>query len=140
MFSGRWRRRLPVSIRSEETPMDPCQMPRKSSLEEHRWRNCGDLGTDPWTFGSSTFMAFQTPARESPSGAKMASTERDGGGIAVGQALVSFSVDGLFPEEDVSSLVLSSDALPGAVKALAEQKAKLEVCLIWTAANGERRF
>lgn len=62
---------------------------------------------------------------------KMAATRGDGSnGVNIGQALVGFSTDGLFPEEDVSSLTLSPDALPGAVKALAEKKAKLEVRLL----------
>ncbi len=46
----------------------------------------------------------------------------------VGQALVDFSVDGLFPEEDVSSIALGPERLPGALLALAGAKAKLEVC------------
>jgi len=47
---------------------------------------------------------------------------------AVGRALVDFTIDGAFPEEDVSSLRLSSEELSPAVKALAEAKSKLEVC------------
>jgi len=46
---------------------------------------------------------------------------------ALGQALVSFSVDGLFPEENISSLALSSDELPEAIQALSDAKSKLEV-------------
>ncbi|KAG8158785.1 hypothetical protein KVR01_011228 [Diaporthe batatas] len=45
---------------------------------------------------------------------------------AVGRALVDFTVDGAFPEEDVSSLKLSSEELSPAVQALAEAKSKLE--------------
>lgn len=45
---------------------------------------------------------------------------------AVGRALVDFTVEGAFPEEDVSSLKLSSEELSPAVKALAEAKSKLE--------------
>lgn len=47
---------------------------------------------------------------------------------AVGQALVDFTTNGAFPEEDVSSLKLSSGELSPAVQALAEAKSKLEVC------------
>ncbi|KAJ0117044.1 centromere kinetochore protein [Diaporthe amygdali] len=45
---------------------------------------------------------------------------------AVGQALVDFTTNGAFPEEDVSSLKLSSGELSPAVQALAEAKSKLE--------------
>ncbi|KAI3396404.1 hypothetical protein diail_12212 [Diaporthe ilicicola] len=45
---------------------------------------------------------------------------------AVGQALVDFTTKGAFPEEDVSSLKLSSQELSPAVQALAEAKSKLE--------------
>lgn len=55
----------------------------------------------------------------------MSSTEPVG---AVGRALVDFTTNGAFPEEDVSSLKLSSEELSPAVKALAEAKSKLEVC------------
>lgn len=52
---------------------------------------------------------------------------------AVGKALVDFTTNGAFPEEDVSSLKLSSEELSPAVQALAEAKSKLEVCphAIW---------
>lgn len=46
---------------------------------------------------------------------------------ALGQALVQFTTNGAFPEEDVSSLKLSSQELPPAIHALAEAKSKLEV-------------
>lgn len=55
----------------------------------------------------------------------MSSTEPGG---AVGQALVDFTINGAFPEEDVSSLKLSAQELSPAVEALAEAKSKLEVC------------
>lgn len=55
----------------------------------------------------------------------MSTTEPAG---AVGRALVDFTVDGAFPEEDVSSLKLSAEELSPAVQALAEAKSKLEVC------------
>ena len=46
----------------------------------------------------------------------------------VGQALVDFSINGLFPEEDASSLILSPDKLQEAVQALASAKSTLEAC------------
>jgi protein transport protein DSL1/ZW10 len=55
----------------------------------------------------------------------MSTTESVG---ALGRALVDFTTDGAFPEEDVSSLKLSSEELSPAIKALAEAKSKLEVC------------
>lgn len=48
---------------------------------------------------------------------------------ALGQALVDFTINGRFPEEDVSSLKLSSEELPPAIHALAEAKSSLEVWL-----------
>ncbi|KAL1852015.1 ribosome biogenesis protein ytm1 [Diaporthe australafricana] len=53
----------------------------------------------------------------------MSSTESGG---AVGQALVDFTFNGAFPEEDVSSLKLSAQELSPAVQALAEAKSRLE--------------
>lgn len=47
---------------------------------------------------------------------------------AIGQALVEFTVNGAFPEEDASALKLSSQALPEAIHALSEARSKLEVC------------
>ncbi|KAK4169141.1 Centromere/kinetochore protein zw10 [Cladorrhinum sp. PSN259] len=44
----------------------------------------------------------------------------------VAQALVDFSVDGAFPEENVSSLAIDVAALPEAIKALANAKAALQ--------------
>lgn len=55
----------------------------------------------------------------------MSSTESAG---AVGRALVDFTTNGAFPEDDVSSLKLSSEELSPAIKALAEAKSQLEVC------------
>lgn len=46
---------------------------------------------------------------------------------AIGQALVGFTANGAFPEEDISSLGLSSQELPPAIQALSEAKSKLEV-------------
>lgn len=46
---------------------------------------------------------------------------------ALGQALIDFTINGRFPEEDVSSLKLSSEELPPAIQALAEAKSSLEV-------------
>lgn len=46
---------------------------------------------------------------------------------ALGQALVDFTVSGTFPEEEASSLKLTSEELPPAVEALARAKAQLEV-------------
>ena len=55
-------------------------------------------------------------------------TVADGGASSgIGKALVNFSVDGLFPEEDVSSLKLSPDELPAAIEAVAEARVKLQV-------------
>lgn len=46
---------------------------------------------------------------------------------AVGQALVDFSVRGLFPTaDDVATAALQPETLPGAIRALADTKAKLE--------------
>lgn len=46
---------------------------------------------------------------------------------AIGEALVEFTTNGAFPEEDASSLKLSSQELPPAINALSEAKSKLEV-------------
>ncbi len=46
---------------------------------------------------------------------------------ALGEALVHFSVDGLFPDESTSLLSLGPDDLPPAIQALAAAKSKLEV-------------
>ncbi|ROW09099.1 hypothetical protein VPNG_05740 [Cytospora leucostoma] len=53
----------------------------------------------------------------------MSSENRSG---ALGQALVEFTTNGAFPEEDVSSLALSSQQLPPAIQALSEARSKLE--------------
>ncbi len=46
---------------------------------------------------------------------------------AVGRALIDFSVNGLFPDDDsVSSAALRPEVLPDAIQALADAKAKLE--------------
>lgn len=52
-------------------------------------------------------------------------TAKDTSG-AVGDALVAFTTNGAFPEEDVSSLPLNSKHLPPAIQALSEAKSKLE--------------
>lgn len=44
------------------------------------------------------------------------------------QALVDFSVHGSFPEDKISSLPIDAESLPTAIKALADAKAKLQVC------------
>ncbi|KAK4191618.1 Centromere/kinetochore protein zw10 [Podospora australis] len=44
----------------------------------------------------------------------------------ISQALVDFTLNGSFPEENVSSLALQPEALPEAIKALADAKAKLQ--------------
>ncbi|KAL2257245.1 hypothetical protein VTK26DRAFT_443 [Humicola hyalothermophila] len=44
----------------------------------------------------------------------------------IAQALVDFTVHGSFPEDTVSSLRIDADALPAAIKALADAKAKLQ--------------
>lgn len=46
----------------------------------------------------------------------------------IAQALTAFSLHDSFPEEEVSSLEVSPEVLPAAIHALAEAKAKLEVC------------
>lgn len=51
---------------------------------------------------------------------------------ALGQALVDFTTNGAFPEEDVSSLTLTFEELPPAIQALAEAKSTLEVWLLYT--------
>lgn len=48
---------------------------------------------------------------------------------AIGQALVEFTANGAFPEEDASSLKLSAQELPSAINALSEAKSRLEVML-----------
>ncbi|ROW02965.1 hypothetical protein VSDG_01799 [Cytospora chrysosperma] len=45
---------------------------------------------------------------------------------AIGQALVEFTANGAFPEEDASSLKLSAQELPSAINALSEAKSRLE--------------
>ena len=55
-------------------------------------------------------------------------TIADGGvSSGIGSALVDFSVNGLFPEEDVSSLKLSPDQLPAAIEAVDGARTKLQV-------------
>jgi centromere/kinetochore protein ZW10 len=46
------------------------------------------------------------------------------------QALVDFSVHGSFPEDKISSLPIDPESLPLAIKALADAKAKLQVCAL----------
>ncbi|EON97535.1 putative centromere kinetochore protein [Phaeoacremonium minimum UCRPA7] len=54
-------------------------------------------------------------------------TIADGGvSSGIGSALVDFSVNGLFPEEDVSSLKLSPDQLPAAIEAVDGARTKLQ--------------
>ncbi|PSS00836.1 hypothetical protein BD289DRAFT_402349 [Coniella lustricola] len=45
---------------------------------------------------------------------------------ALGKALVEFTTDGAFPEEEVSALKLNSEALPSAIDALSQAKSQLE--------------
>lgn len=59
----------------------------------------------------------------------MAASVQDQPAGQVAQALVAFSLHGSFPDEDVSSLQIRPEELPSAIQALAETKAKLEVCL-----------
>lgn len=47
---------------------------------------------------------------------------------AIGQALVEFTANGAFPEDDISALKLSSQELPPAIHALSEARSRLEVC------------
>jgi protein transport protein DSL1/ZW10 len=48
----------------------------------------------------------------------------------LGQAIVNFSRDGVFPEEDeVSAMQIEDSALPGALRILAAVKLDLEVSL-----------
>ena len=54
----------------------------------------------------------------------MTSYERD----QVGPALVAFSLNGIFPEEDLSSRHIQVDDLAPALESLAAAKSKLEVC------------
>ncbi|KAK0668853.1 hypothetical protein QBC41DRAFT_321060 [Cercophora samala] len=56
----------------------------------------------------------------------MATATPEPSAAQLAQALVEFSLHGSFPEEDVSSLPLKPDALPEAIKALADAKAKLQ--------------
>jgi len=78
--------------------------------------------------GSASKFGHLCDVSNASIGEMATATLGDNTGASIGQALVSFSSDGLFPEEDVSSLTLTSDALPGAIRALAEKKANLEVC------------
>ena len=57
-----------------------------------------------------------TPLQDSPAG-------------QLAQALVDYSLDGAFPEENVSSLLVNPEALPPAIEALASAKSKLQVLL-----------
>lgn len=57
----------------------------------------------------------------------MVTIANGGASSGIGDALVDFSVSGLFPEEHVSSLKLSPDELPAAIKAVAEARVKLQV-------------
>lgn len=57
----------------------------------------------------------------------MASSAPQKPGTQIGQALVDFATQGAFPEEAASSLTLSPEALPPAIEALAQAKAKLQV-------------
>lgn len=53
-------------------------------------------------------------------------TSKTGDGT-LGAALVGFSLNGVFPEENVSSLAIQPEELPAAIEALTAAKAKLEV-------------
>ncbi|KAK0735625.1 hypothetical protein B0T21DRAFT_368194 [Apiosordaria backusii] len=56
----------------------------------------------------------------------MATDTQEPTAAQLAQALVEFSLHGSFPEENVSSLQVKPDALPEAIKALADAKAKLQ--------------
>jgi hypothetical protein len=45
----------------------------------------------------------------------------------IAQAVVAFSINGAFPEENVSSLPIRAEDLPTSIDALGRAKAKLEV-------------
>lgn len=45
----------------------------------------------------------------------------------LGQALVGFTTNGVFPEDHVSSLKLTPEELPQAIEALAQAKSNLKV-------------
>lgn len=57
----------------------------------------------------------------------MAATDHDPEPAQLAKALVAFSVDGAFPEEGISTLVVNPSALPAAIQALGEAKATLQV-------------
>lgn len=57
----------------------------------------------------------------------MAATDHDPEPAQLAKALVAFSVDGAFPEEGISTLVVDPSALPAAIQALGEAKATLQV-------------
>lgn len=60
----------------------------------------------------------------------MASTLRESSPAGqLAQALVDYSLDGAFPEEKVSSLLVDPEALPPAIEALANAKLNLQVLL-----------
>ncbi|KAM7223463.1 hypothetical protein V8F06_001340 [Rhypophila decipiens] len=56
----------------------------------------------------------------------MATLSQDSSAGQIAQALVDFSLNGAFPEEQVSSLSIDSDVLPSAIEALAAVKSKLQ--------------
>jgi len=57
----------------------------------------------------------------------MAATDHDPESAQLAKALVAFSVDGAFPEEGISTLVVDPSALPAAIQALGQAKATLQV-------------
>ena len=57
----------------------------------------------------------------------MATVAQDTPAGQIAQSLVDFSVQGAFPEESISSLTVDANALPTAIQALADAKAKLQV-------------
>ncbi|KAK1835941.1 Centromere/kinetochore protein zw10 [Podospora conica] len=56
----------------------------------------------------------------------MAATDHDPESARLAKALVAFSVDGTFPEEGVSTLVVDPSTLPAAIQALGQAKAALQ--------------
>ena len=57
----------------------------------------------------------------------MAATDHHPKAGQLAQALVAFSVDGVFPEESVSTLVVDPSTLPAAIEALGQAKSNLQV-------------
>ena len=88
--------------------------------------------TVKWHHRRCPLLARRTPTNspKPPSPSTLAMAGLDSPPAQLAQALVDFSVHGSFPEDKVSSLPIDAESLPIAVKALADAKAKLQVCAL----------